>query len=603
MACPMSSPRSGPASICCSRPRIPRRRERIERALIDAAGRGAVRRGRDGRHGTSSWPRSGRGSARPESRPTSMSSAAPSIERSPRNWRPGRSRSSRIRAGCCRSAGTRSVASWRSCPDRPTSRRPTRPRPSSRRSRPPSVGTMAEVDEVVVEPEPDAASIAAVRDRADAADVVVIGTIDGHRLRSQIDLVEAVVATGTPTIAVAMRGPWDVAAYPAGVDGARDVLDPAGLARRPRGRARRRGRGRRSPPGPTPRRHRMTLRDEILEQPEVAARFLRRAPEVVGPLVESMRAHEVDHVVIAARGTSDHAAIYAQYVLGVRHALSVGLGTPSVISLYGAQPRLDRSLVVGISQSGASPDVVAVIEAGRAQGAPDAGDHQRPGVAAGARRGDVRSTSAQGPSSRSRRPRPTRPSCWRSPRCRPRCRATRPTPRRWSPSPTRWLRRSGTKRAVESMAREQASADRLLVLARGYEYATAREWALKLKELARVFADPYSAADFEHGPLALLEPGVPVLATVRPGPTAAPADRAARTAAGRTSMPRSRWYRTSPTPSRWRAGRSRCLAGRRNGSARSCRSWSASSTPCIWPRARGLDPERPRNLNKVTRTR
>ena len=59
------------------------------------------------------------------------------------------------------------------------------------------------------------------------------------------------------------------------------------------------------------------------------------------------------------------------------------------------------------------------------------------------------------------------------------------------------------------------------MLARGYEYATAREWALKLKELARVFADPYSAADFEHGPLALLEPGVPVLAIVRPGPTAA----------------------------------------------------------------------------------
>ena len=59
------------------------------------------------------------------------------------------------------------------------------------------------------------------------------------------------------------------------------------------------------------------------------------------------------------------------------------------------------------------------------------------------------------------------------------------------------------------------------MLARGYEYATAREWALKLKELARVFADPYSAADFEHGPLALLERGVPVMATVRPGPTAA----------------------------------------------------------------------------------
>lgn len=75
----------------------------------------------------------------------------------------------------------------------------------------------ADVDEVVVEPEPDAASIAAIRERAAAAGHVIVGTIDGHRLRTQIDLVEAIVATGTPTVAVALRGPWDVAAYPPGV--------------------------------------------------------------------------------------------------------------------------------------------------------------------------------------------------------------------------------------------------------------------------------------------------------------------------------------------------------------------------------------------------
>ncbi|MFL5686067.1 MAG: hypothetical protein ACJ77D_08445 [Chloroflexota bacterium] len=73
------------------------------------------------------------------------------------------------------------------------------------------------MDEVIVEPEPDQASIAAVVARAEAADLAVIGTIDAHRLRSQLDLVEAVVATGTPTIVVAMRGPWDVAAVPASV--------------------------------------------------------------------------------------------------------------------------------------------------------------------------------------------------------------------------------------------------------------------------------------------------------------------------------------------------------------------------------------------------
>jgi beta-N-acetylhexosaminidase len=75
----------------------------------------------------------------------------------------------------------------------------------------------ADVDDVVVEPEPDDAAIAAVRDRARGADLAVIGTIDAHRLRSQLALLEAVADTGTPTIAAALRGPWDIDGYPAGV--------------------------------------------------------------------------------------------------------------------------------------------------------------------------------------------------------------------------------------------------------------------------------------------------------------------------------------------------------------------------------------------------
>ncbi len=75
-------------------------------------------------------------------------------------------------------------------------------------------GHFPDVDEIVVDQTPDPSSIAAVRDRAATARAVVIGTIDGHRQRSQIDLVEAIAATGTPVVAVALRGPWDVAAYP-----------------------------------------------------------------------------------------------------------------------------------------------------------------------------------------------------------------------------------------------------------------------------------------------------------------------------------------------------------------------------------------------------
>jgi glucosamine--fructose-6-phosphate aminotransferase (isomerizing) len=75
--------------------------------------------------------------------------------------------------------------------------------------------------------------------------------------------------------------------------------------------------------------------------------------------------------------------------------------------------------------------------------------------------------------------------------------------------------------AVQQAAAARGAVDQCVVLGRGYEYATAREWALKLKELAQVGADPYSAADFQHGPLALVEPGYPVLAVATRGPTLA----------------------------------------------------------------------------------
>ena len=160
----------------------------------------------------------------------------------------------------------------------------------------------------------------------------------------------------------------------------------------------------------------------------------------------------------------------------------------------------------------------------------------------------------------------------------------------------------GLEPSIESMAADQADADRLLVLARGYEYATAREWALKLKELARVFADPYSAADFEHGPLALLEPGVPVLATVRPGPTLAPMvallerlredlDAAIAVVSDQPSaLELARWpFALAPGTPEWLGPIVSIVVGQLHA--------------LHLTHARGLDPEQPRNLSKVTRTR
>lgn len=345
----------------------------------------------------------------------------------------------------------------------------------------------------------------------------------------------------------------------------------------------------------------MTLRDEILEQPEVAARFLERAPEVVGPLAEEIARRDIDHVVIAARGTSDHAAIYAQYVLGIRHGLPVGLGTPSVVSLYGATLRLERSLVIGISQSGASPDVVGVVAAGRRQGAPTVAitnDPASPLAAAATTTIDL----GAGPE---RAVAATKTFTTQLLAIAALSVAVGGAPSdaaALAAIPDDLASVLALEPEVIAMAADQARADRLLVLARGYEYATAREWALKLKELARVFADPYSAADFEHGPLALLEPGVPALATVRPGPARDGVVALLRRLRGdlgadlavvsddAEALAEARWPLRLPlgTPE-WVGPIVSIVPGQLHA--------------LHLTRARGLDPEAPRNLNKVTRTR
>src|SRR5258705_12855923 len=114
----------------------------------------------------------------------------------------------------------------------------------------------------------------------------------------------------------------------------------------------------------------MGLRDEILEQPAAARRQLASSTPPIEALAARVRAEPIDSVVIAARGTSDHAAIYGQYLLGAVNRLPVALAAPSILSLYGVEPRFGRALVIGISQSGSSPDVVGIVAAGRRQGVP-----------------------------------------------------------------------------------------------------------------------------------------------------------------------------------------------------------------------------------------
>lgn len=351
----------------------------------------------------------------------------------------------------------------------------------------------------------------------------------------------------------------------------------------------------------------MSLRDEILEQPAAARRQLTASTDALEAIAARLRALPPASVVVAARGTSDHAAIFAQYVLGTRNGLSVGLAAPSVQSLYGAHPDVRASLVVGISQSGASPDIVGVVESAAAQGAQTVAITNDPSsplasaaefvldLAAGpelavaatktytttllalARLSMALDTAPGFPA-------PTIPGAARD----------------LDAIPAALQSALAVEPEVAALAGELASMDRCVVVGRGYEYATAREWALKLKELAQVFADPYSSADFRHGPIAVVRPGIPVLVLAPSGAAAEGQEQLLRDLrdAGVDTLV------VSDVEATRALGR-----------------WGIALPPRLpeWLRpivsivpaqlfalhltlARGLDPEAPRGLAKVTRT-
>jgi glucosamine--fructose-6-phosphate aminotransferase (isomerizing) len=351
----------------------------------------------------------------------------------------------------------------------------------------------------------------------------------------------------------------------------------------------------------------MGLRSEILEQPAAARRQIAEGGDDVAAIAESLRGRPIDTIVIAARGTSDHAAIYAQYVFGARHRVSVALAAPSIVSLYGVEPRFERALVIGISQSGASPDVVGVVAAARRHGAPTIAITNDPTSALGTAAELVIDLLA-GPELAVAATKTYASSLLAIARLSAAMLGERGTPARTEAEaqiaaiPEAIEAALVVEPAVASIAAELAGIDRAVVLGRGYEYATAREWALKLKELARVFADPYSAADFRHGPLALVEPGVPVLAVLPEGPPAP--DLMELLGVLRRDLGADVLVLSDSTASRAAGSRSIALPT-------GIPDWLRPIVSIVPAQlfayhltlAKGLDPEAPRNLSKVTRTR
>jgi glutamine---fructose-6-phosphate transaminase (isomerizing) len=255
---------------------------------------------------------------------------------------------------------------------------------------------------------------------------------------------------------------------------------------------------------------------ELREQPTVLARLLREGRGPAEAIAARIRERKVRFAVLAARGSSDNAARYGQYVFGVHNGLLAALATPSVFTHYGARPSLADALVIGISQSGQSPDIVEVLHEGRRQGAFTLALTNEPGsplaLAAEAvfplLAGQERAVAA-------------------TKTYTAQVLAVAMISAALTGEERPWLDLAGVPDLAQAaIDRNLPVADtvgglrehsRLVVVGRGYNLSTAFEVTLKVKETTGVMADGYSSADFLHGPKAILDRHLPVLA-VAPGP-------------------------------------------------------------------------------------
>lgn len=334
---------------------------------------------------------------------------------------------------------------------------------------------------------------------------------------------------------------------------------------------------------------------EIAEQPRALQRLLDDGLGSVREIAARVAERRPRFVLLAARGTSDHAALYAKYLIEVGLGLPAGLASPSTLTTYAGHPDYDDVLWITVSQSGGSPDLVDSTAAARSRGAltlavtnaaqsplAQAADLHLdvlagPELAVAATKSYTSELLALyllidvwgGGDGSLARP---LPDCAQQ-----------------------VLERS----VAAELAPRYRFVERLVVTARGYAYATAREAALKMMETSYLSAHAFSGADLMHGPLAMVDEDRPVIAVVPFGPGGAA---------------------LAPVLDRLHDRRADVLVVGDDGAA----PWAAAAAPLpetdervgpvlqILPLqqlahamavARGYDPDAPRGLRKVTETR
>ena len=254
---------------------------------------------------------------------------------------------------------------------------------------------------------------------------------------------------------------------------------------------------------------------EIAEQPAALARTIQAERAKLARLGTFLKQREIDLIVLVARGSSDNAALFGRYLLEITTGIPVSLSAPSVHTLYRAKLNLRHALVVGVSQSGEGEDINQVLENARDCGAYTVGLTNEPSSSMvsivdetllmhGGREQSVAATKtltgqmmlfymlaaelAEGA------------PVWS-----------------YDAIPDFAARALEQQPAILELVQRYVFMENCVVVGRGLAYANAYELALKLMETCYVVAERFSSADFLHGPLAMVERHFPVILFAPPG--------------------------------------------------------------------------------------
>jgi glucosamine--fructose-6-phosphate aminotransferase (isomerizing) len=257
--------------------------------------------------------------------------------------------------------------------------------------------------------------------------------------------------------------------------------------------------------------------EEIRQQPDVLARILQHEGSKIAKLGETLRSRDIRLIILVARGSSDNAAQFGRYLLEITTGIPVSLAAPSVYTLYGAKLSLRHALVVGVSQSGEGEDINCVLTEARKSGAFTIGITNEPNstmvglvdaplLIHGEREKSVAATKtftgqmmifyllAEALAGKTA------------------------LTRGYEAIPELCDRTLLQETAIRELAPRYTFMENCVVIGRGMLYGDAFELALKLMETCYVVAERFSSADFFHGPLAMVERHFPVILFACPGP-------------------------------------------------------------------------------------